>query len=77
MFIYVFYLHLKSKLKNEKIYGSYWSGALKEHSGFQLSEIFDIQLPPLNKVTTLICKICSIMERAHVISREETKFRLI
>lgn len=73
MFIYTFYLYLRKRFPNERIYGSYWSKSLREHTKFMLGKIFDISLPPHNVITDCVSGAASLMEKLHVVSREENE----
>lgn len=73
MFIYVFYLWMKRTHSGERIYGSYWSGSLRTHTDFLLSSIFGVELPPHNLLTDTISHCASIMQRLHIVSRDENE----
>lgn len=76
MFIYTHYLYLRKLNPKEHIFGSYWSGSLREHNEFMLERIFDLKLPPHNKLTDIFSKFCSLMERLHLVSTEEGKYSI-
>lgn len=73
MFIYAFCRHLQQSNPNERIFGSYWSGSLQEHSSFMIERIFGITLPPHNAITDTISKLCSLMENLRILPQEERK----
>lgn len=72
MFIYAFSQYLKRQYPHERIYGSYWSKSLNQHSRFQLDTIFNLSLPPHHFITDCISKCARLCEITHITSDEET-----
>lgn len=55
IFEYSFYLSVKDRFPNEKIYGVYSKKRFKEHAGgLEIENIFNVKLPPSNKWAELI-----------------------
>lgn len=73
MSIYLFALWLGRRHPGERIYGSYWSGTLREHTSFQLDRVFHLTLPPRSWLTDQLSRMAYLMERLGIVSTEETR----
>lgn len=45
IFQYLFYMYLRDKYPNQRIYGYYNRKILKKHNGLEVNKVFDIRLP--------------------------------
>lgn len=72
MAIYLFALWLGQRFPGERIYGSYWSRSLGEHSKFQLDQVFHVDLPPRSWLTDQLSRAAYALEKLGIVSTEET-----
>jgi hypothetical protein len=54
IFVYLFYKYLKQKYPKQKIFGYYRKKFLKKHNGLEITDVFDVILPPQNKWANFI-----------------------
>lgn len=57
IFQYCYYLFLKKKYPNQKIFGFYPSRGLKSHNGLEINKWFEVELPRCTKKSNLIANI--------------------
>lgn len=50
IFQYFFCLWLQEKYPNERVYGCYDKAVLANHNGLEIQNVFDIELPPTNRL---------------------------
>ena len=53
LFCYAFYLHIKEKYPNHRIYGIYHKSRLSEHYGLEIEKWFNVKLPPQKWYATI------------------------
>lgn len=63
IFCYAFYLYMKEKYPNHRIYGLYNKQKLSEHYGLEIDKWFDVQLPPQRWYATAICGMLYLWKR--------------
>ena len=57
IFCYAFYLYIKKKYPNERIFGVYNKKKLSEHYGLEIDKWFDVKLPPQKWYATALCAL--------------------
>ncbi|GHS99487.1 alpha-1,2-fucosyltransferase [Bacteroidia bacterium] len=65
IFEYAFYLYLKEKFPNSKIYGVYHKLWLKEHNGLEINKYFDVNLPSESFKTNLLSAILFLYKKIY------------
>ncbi len=63
IFEYIFYLYMKNKYPNHKMYGHYNSKRLSEHYGLEIDKWFKIQLPKSTWYSTMIVLFLVLIKR--------------
>lgn len=63
IFCYAFYLYMKDKYPQERIYGLYNKKKLSEHHGLEIDKWFDVDLPPQKWYSTAFCAILYLWKK--------------
>lgn len=63
LFQYSYYMYLKKKFPNNKIYGSYFSRWLNTHNGLEISKWFDVTMPPSTFYSNCIFLLLFVLTR--------------
>lgn len=61
-----FYKYLQQKYHNHKIYGIYSSLWLKEHNGFEVDKVFDVDLPKTSLIAKVVAFIFFLDEKIQI-----------
>jgi hypothetical protein len=70
IFEYAFYLYLKEKFPNEKIYGIYNRFWLNEHNGLEIDKVFNVNLPVSSSRAFFMTTLFFLLKKI----RPKTKF---
>ena len=63
LFCYAFYLYMKEKYPNHRVYGLYSKRKLSEHYGLEINKWFDVELPPQRWYATIVCGFLYLWKR--------------